>query len=489
MTVTRLIFLVSIAIQLLYVKITGVKMGGDSDFYIQGASILTNSHFSFIQLFYTGYPLYYLAYPASLALLQNNTLLVVWVQIILHAFAGVLIYKIASRIHSKTAGIISGFAYAFSFELFQWNTYILTDSLFIFLVVAALYLYTKKSWYIFIGIICGMTLLRPTAAPFLLAAAVASTWHFKKIYKILAYTMLLLTVTYSVAHILSIDAGTRLGISGYIHYFASLFERGVLVRDRASLIIPVTWSSSLSLVNIYTFIKILFLRFLLFWAPAISDFSLPHTLINIITLIPLYIFAIFGISKYAKRHILGITVIIIFWIFQSFTELDYDWRYRTPVLPALIIFAGMGAADYLQTGRTLIKNIREVQIIRFLFFGLVTAAADYLILNILHLVFDISIFWSVFWGFISGGLIGYFLHSRFTFRYNAGNKDLIKLSHYLLLCGANLALTEIVVQSLTVQIGVPYNTSKLIALVLVAGTSFIGNKFIVFRKSSISAIE
>src|SRR3989344_1367938 len=442
------LFLLSSIIQLLYLRIGGVHMGGDSEFYLQGASILSHSNFSFIHLIGEGHPLYYLAYPTFLALLQNNILLVVGLQIILQAFANVLVYKTVARLHSQEAGIISGLVCALSFELFQWNTYILTDSLFIFLIIAALYLHTKKSWYIFIAILCGMILLRPTAAPFLLAVVVSSTWHFKKIHKILGYTTFLLVVLYIVAHILSLDAGMKLGVSGYIHYFASLFERGVLVRDRASLVLPIEWASPLNII---------FLRLLLFWAPAISDFSLLHTLLNLITLLPIYIFGILGISKYSKRFILGISVIIVFWIFQSFTELDYDWRYRLPVLPALIIFAGMGAADYL-------------------------------ILNILHLVFDISIFWSVFWGFISGGIIGYFFHSRFTFRYNTNNKEFRKLSSYLLLAVANLALTEIVVHNLTVYTRMHYNASKFIALLLVASVSFTASKFIIFRPARVGLV-
>ncbi len=464
-------------------------MGGDSDFYLKGASILSNSHFSFLALLREEYPVYYIAYPFLLALTQSNALAIVLMQIALHAFATVLIYKIGTQLHSKKAGIISGVAYAVCFELFQWNTYILTDSVFLFLIVAALFSYLKKSWY-FLGATLLFTLfLRPTAAPLLIAVAVAASWNTKRIYKLIAYTAVLLLITGSIIYILSGDAGTRLGVSGYIHYFASLFEQGVLVRDRDSLLIPVSWTPTLSIVNGVTFIQILFLRFLLFWAPAISDFSLPHTLLNVFTLLPIYLFGIWGISKYAKRNILGIAILCTFWVFQSFTEIDYDWRYRTPVLAALIIFAGMSAADFFMHKRNILQTVREFQLARFIFFGLLTAGADYAILNILHLSFGISLFWAVFWGFVSGGCIGYFLHSRFTFRYNTSNKELIKLSHYLLLCGANLILTEIIVQSLTGQFTVPYNTSKFVALIVVATTSFLVNKFVLFRSPSISAVE
>ncbi len=464
-------------------------MGGDSDFYLKGASILLHSHFSFPQLLREGYPVYYLAYPLLLALTHSSVLGIVLIQIALQAFATVLIYKIGTQLHSRKAGMISGAIYAVCFELFQWNTYVLTDSIFLFLVVAALFLSIKKSWYAFSATLLCMFFLRPTAAPFFIAVAIAMSWHVKKIYKVIGYTAALLLITGSVVYILSGDAGTRLGVSGYIHYFASLFEHGVLVRDRDSLLLPVSWTPTLSIGNVMTFIRILCLRLVLFWAPAISDFSLPHTILNMITLLPLYVFGIFGISKYAKRNILGITILCTFWIFQSFTELDYDWRYRTPVLPALIIFAGLGAADCLLYRKTILQVVKEFQLARFIFFGLLTAGADYAILNILHLAFDVSLFWAVFWGFLSGGFIGYFLHSRFTFRYNTSNKELIKLSHYLLLCGANLILTEIIVQSLTIQLVVPYNTSKFIALIFVAGTSFLVNKFVLFRKPSISVIE
>lgn len=482
-----ILFALSVAIQFSYLRILGIHMGGDSEFYTQGGAILLQSHFSFSTLLHKGYPLYYVAYPTLLALVKNNIILAVWIQIILQAFASVLIYRIASRLHSTTAGVISGLLYAVCFELFQWNTYILTDSVFLFLIVTALYLYTKKSSYIFLGILCVMALLRPTTAPFLIATMVAATWHYKKAYKITGYLTLLFIITLSVTYILSQSAGTRLGISGYIYYFASLFERGVLVRDRTSLLLHVVWGPLFSVVNIYTFIKILFLRILLFWAPSIPDFSFAHTTLNILTLIPIYILGIFGISKYGKQHILGIAVIIIFWIFQSFTELDYDWRYRIPVLPALIIFAGMGTADVVQSKKLLIRFATETQSFRFLFFGIINAGVDYIVLNTLYTLFGISLFWSVFWGFIAGGIVGYFLHSRFTFRYNTKGKNLQKLLQYLTLCIVNLALTEIVIQNLTFYIGLHYNISKLITLILIASISFFVNKFFFFRSPTSAA--
>lgn len=459
-------------------------MGGDSEFYLQGGSILSHSHFSFSTLMHTGYPLYYLAYPTVLALVQSNIILAVWIQILLHTFASVLMYRIASRIHSATAGVISGILYILCFELFQWNTYILTDSIFIFLIVTALHLYTKKSSYAFIGTLCLMALLRPTAAPFLIAAGIAATWQYKKSHRIIGYVTLLSIISLSVIYILSQTAGTRLGVSGYIHYFASLFERGILVRDRPSLLLHVAWTPSLSIMNVYTFMKILFLRILLFWAPAISDFSFTHTALNTLTLIPIYILSILGISKYKKRHILGIAVIIVFWIFQSFTELDYDWRYRTPVLPALIIFAGMGMADVLGSRKILIRLATESQVFRFIFFGTLNAGADYIVLNTLYQLFGISLFWSVCWGFIVGGIIGYFLHSRFTFRYDTQGKNLQKLLQYLTVCAINLGITEYIVQSVTTHTNIHYNTAKFFALIMAVIISFTVNRFVVFRTTT-----
>lgn len=486
--VPLLIFTLSITIQSVYLCIVGIHMGGDSEFYMQGGTILLHSHFSFLTLLHTGYPLYYIAYPTLLALVQNNIILTVWVQIILQAFASVLIYRIASRLHSTTSGVISGLLYVVCFELFQWNTYILTDSLFTFLIVMALYLYIKKSSYAFMGILCAMALLRPTAAPFLIAAMIAATWHYKKAYKIIGYLTASLIIFLSVAYILSADTGTRLGVSGYIHYFASLFERGVLVRDRASLLLHVTWASSLSFTNIYTFVKILFLRLVLFWAPAIPDFSFAHIMLNVLTLIPIYILGILGISKYGKRHMLGIASIIVFWIFQSFTELDYDWRYRIPVLPILIIFAGIGMADAVQSKQLLVRFATESQVFRFLFFGTINAGVDYIVLNTLYLLFGISLFWSVFWGFIAGGIVGYFLHSRFTFRYDTTNRNVQKLFQYLILCITNLGLTEFIVQNVTTHTGIHYNIAKFFALITAVLISFAINKFVIFRPA-ISAAE
>ena len=495
------IFLTSIIAQAIYLRLFGIHLGGDSQFYLDGASMLIDSHFNFLHLSSNGYPAYYFAYPTIIAAL-GNPFTVICFQIILQAVASVLLFLLASQIFDKITGIAAGFIFALSFEIFQWNTYILTDSIFVSLLVIAAYFHMLaiqrkrlSLWASFIGITSMLLFLRPTTIPFIGAIIMAATWNLQKAQKAVLYCTGILIIVFIVFHSLSQDAGLRLGINGYIHYFASLFDNGTIVRDRASLSINPHWDSGFSTWNIAVFGEMVSLRLIAFWMPFIQEFSTAHKILNVFTLIPIFIFGTLGISyslngprtaSQSRNIIFFLSIILTFWIFQSFTEIDYDWRYRLPVLPFLIAFAAFGLTSSLTRYASLMGKTISSQVIRFLFFGSVNTVVDYAVLNTLYIVIGFSLFWSVFFGFVAGGVTGYFFHSRFTFRYDTTGVELQKLTHYLFISVINLSMTEILMYFLTTNLGIYYNMSKLITLILSIAISFSTSKFWVFRKIKIT---
>lgn len=353
-----IIFFCAIFVRFIYFIIIGVKYGSDSTHYTSAADLLLRSHFNFSALIEQGYAFFYWLYPLFLTPFQHNFVLVISAQIILQSIASVLIFQIASRLFNTPTGCIAGLGYAFLWEAFQWDVYVLTDSLFVFLLILTAFLalraLDKKNkfyWGLFLASFGATLFLRPTLFPFLASIALFLSWHFPRKYKLAFGIFGLSILGWCAYNIFWQVPGPQFGLAPYFHYFASLFEKGIIVHDRHSLIMDVRWTPGLSIENVFTFSKLFAARLAAFWLPIVPEFSFGHKIISLLTFIPLLSLSFFGILQ-ALRNITDplkqrflffmFSTILFFWIFQALTEVDYDWRYRLPVLPFLVIFASYG---------------------------------------------------------------------------------------------------------------------------------------------------
>lgn len=93
-------------------------------------------------------------------------------------------------------------------------------------------------------------------------------------------------------------------------------------------------------------------RFLHFFALTAAGFSRGHTGMNLAWFVPVYAAALLGAvaglrnlgDRRARVVALSVAVILAFAAFHALTQVDYDWRYRLPVLPHLLFLAGVGTA-------------------------------------------------------------------------------------------------------------------------------------------------
>ena len=93
---------------------------------------------------------------------------VILVQLILDALTTLLIWRIGRRYFSETIGLLSAFIYAISLNATVGALYLLSDTLFTFLLVVALFFLSRywlkpdQRWLIFLGVFLGlMPLVRP----------------------------------------------------------------------------------------------------------------------------------------------------------------------------------------------------------------------------------------------------------------------------------------------------------------------------------------
>ena len=238
-----------------------------------------------------------------------------------------------------------------------WPRYVLTDTIFSASVVAAFFLLISifksgsSGRHLFssldfgvIAILGVMTFTRPTAAPYI--AAIGGCW---------ALTFFALERAFFTAKHVLVASAVILFVSGLLSstlYWAQLFtsleiralnflgakySEGMVVLAR-----PETWAAPPT--NWLEIFKIYWLKVFYFWAPWAEGFSLIHKLLNAL----FWFFcagALVGWGIYKpqlhpiQRDYLKLLVISLACVtaFQAATMVDFDWRYRYPlVIPILI---------------------------------------------------------------------------------------------------------------------------------------------------------
>jgi hypothetical protein len=88
-------------------------------------------------------------------------------------------------------------------------------------------------------------------------------------------------------------------------------------------------------------------RFIHFFAPSAALFSRGHKIAGVAFYVPLYLLAIVAVMAASRRDgksadvvILAAIVVLTVAFWHSLVVIDYDWRYRLPVIPHLIFLAG-----------------------------------------------------------------------------------------------------------------------------------------------------
>jgi hypothetical protein len=100
-------------------------------------------------------------------------------------------------------------------------------------------------------------------------------------------------------------------------------------------------------------------RFLQFFAITTADFSLAHDVVNALFFVPCYALTAWLLVAMARgRDGLSQPQRDVFWAaagfvlltaaFHGLLQVDFDWRYRSPILPHLVLLAAGGAAVLLR---------------------------------------------------------------------------------------------------------------------------------------------
>ena len=336
----------------------GIRPAGDSGRYIEAAEVILSGH-----LPTSGKAMSYLAYDGFVAIIlglgwgQSG---VIFAQVLLSGVAAYFLYLLATHLYDWRAGFIATLLFVGFPDLQKWNFYVLTESLFISIIILTSYvILARNGWQRLIFgalLILIASLLRPNGfiVPLALSLYVLfCLWKDGK-RQLVAWIMVAAVILLSLA---SIWVGEMLSKENIVsHYIEGTVIWG---HPESALSMPgqvpecaLAGANTLFEISCFAVSKPLFfiqlagMKLFYFFLVARPYYSLPHNLIILIYLLPVYAFAI--ISIYRKRNEFikwGFAAIIILLqaLMVAFTFADWDSRHLEVVLPLILLFASGGA--------------------------------------------------------------------------------------------------------------------------------------------------
>lgn len=129
-----------------------------------------------------------------------------------------------------------------------------------------------------------------------------------------------------------------------------------------------------------------------------------------------------------------------------------------------------------------LKKIIDFVTIKYGLVGLLNFTSDFVVLNFFYKFFGINLILSTASGFITGSIVGFVLHSKWTFKYNTGGKNFLKFSQFIFVSCTGLIITVSIVHLLSNIVGVYYNISKLIAVFFSILWAYSASRWWIFKK-------
>ncbi len=375
----RAAFVALLAIMGLNLLWFGPGMGGDTPTYLLWADRLRASHFDLIgeiRAFNQPAAITYSLFVTLLALLRMlgpawlAGLLVL--NLVAMAAVGALVVRLVVRITGdRRCGWIALVLLLACHDLWQWSRYLLSDPIFlllaygVFLMEARRLLGVRKRWLTVFAASAVASLFRPTG----IVMFPITAWSF-----LLANTANTRLSRRRILAGLVVIGALGLGLFGAIvqapgHWplgptrplfdlIASDYAKGQVVWDR----LETFHASPQGLTDVWL---ISLDRLWHYFAIGAAGFSHGHWLVNLVFFVPTYALAgYFVVRLVGGRSRLGrgeqnvcyaaLGAIVFYALFHGAIQVDYDWRYRVPILPHLILLAACGAGE-LFAGR------REVQ--------------------------------------------------------------------------------------------------------------------------------
>jgi hypothetical protein len=252
-----------------------------------------------------------------------------------------LLIKVRPILISLTLPVI-----VISVDILTWPKFILSDMLYAFLVLLSTYSIIKgviknKTNYLELSIIILLLFAsRPSSIPvifIIISFIIISKLQFFLSQKNIL--LFILIIFFSIPFILGLAYSfIELNFNGIakIDFLTKMVKEGMIIHDR-----PETWVNKPD--NFIDIIFIYFFRLINFFNPYASTFSITHIFLNVLQisliLLSISIWSVYGnyIKIFNKIFLFIILLSLSVAAFHSFILIDYDWRYRFPIILPLIM--------------------------------------------------------------------------------------------------------------------------------------------------------
>ena len=360
-----LVYFIWVISILTYFFLNGVKFGGDTHFYLGAAREILNGEQSILT--------YRSAYGFILLLLpfvyfDIPLVFLVLFQLSLTALSAWCLYKISAKFFCKLSGIICTALFLFYLPLLFLNFYILTDTLFIDIIIILTYLlvYFKKFYLpMIVLLVLALITIRPNGILFLFSILICMFFlllNFKKYLYLSVYSLLLLILIFPIIKILNsyiVDLNLINSISTQGIIWGYSFENNAVCSKSCLSIELINKNFENNIIGIFKFISINFIDYFkifllkIFWLllrarPYYSDL---HNLYILIFDVVLYSSFIYGFIKRPKNSF-SVNVILFFILFSitlvGLTFADWDGRFSLYFLPLIMIFSSNGLLIFIK---------------------------------------------------------------------------------------------------------------------------------------------
>jgi len=330
--------LASVLVNVLLVAAVGISRGGDSFRYVDGAAQLI-----------AGQPLeapnvsQYLGYVGLIALATmagTGLTGVVAVQIAMAAFAAMAVYDLGRQLSGRAAGMLAAGVVIVDLDIAQWHAYILTDSLYISLVVIA-------TWFVHRAVALGV---KAYVNALLVGVITASIRPNGWIFGPLAAVYWISRSTMSKRARVAVACGVLIGLAGITSVALYLRYNAVVLNP------PRGWDNTRALADVWLGwfgyaprrenpLVMVVSRVFNELGHVRSAFSLRHNAAVIATLVVTYPLAMVGFIRRRTDplSLLLAAVIAGHLLIVALTFDDRDGRYLLYVFPLIVVFAACGA--------------------------------------------------------------------------------------------------------------------------------------------------
>ena len=236
-----------------------------------------------------------------------------------------------------------------SVDILIWPKFILSDMIYAFLVILGTYFIIKgiinnKVNYLELSIIIFLLLAsRPTSIPVVFAIVffiiISRFQIFLKQKNIALFILAIFISTPFILGLTYLLIEFNFNNIAKVDFLTSMVKSGMIIHDR-----PETWVSEPK--NFIDVVYIYFLRLINFFNPYATTFSITHIALNLIQivliLLSIFVWFIFGGQTKIYDKVFLYILLLAFSVaaFHSFILIDYDWRYRFPIiLPLILLFS------------------------------------------------------------------------------------------------------------------------------------------------------